>query len=43
MKHWINQHTQALGLVFGRMRHRLLATLVMWCVMGVTVCPPFCL
>ena len=40
MKHWINQHTQALGLVFGRMRHRLLATLVMWCVMGVTVCLP---
>ena len=40
MKHWINQHTQALRLVFGRMRHRLLATLVMWCVMGVTVCLP---
>ena len=40
MRPWINQHKQALRLVLGRMRHRLLATLVMWCVMGVTVCLP---
>lgn len=40
MKQWLNQHGQALGLVLGRMRRNLAATLMMCCVMGVTLCLP---
>lgn len=40
MKQWLNQHEQALGLVLSRMRRNLLATLLMFCVMGVTLCLP---
>jgi cell division transport system permease protein len=40
MKHWLNQHTQALGLVLKRMRKNLLATLLMFIVMGVTLSLP---
>lgn len=40
MKHWLNQHTQALSLVAKRMRENLLATLLMFVVMGVTLCLP---
>ncbi|CAG0957096.1 Cell division protein FtsX [Methylophilaceae bacterium] len=40
MKHWINQHRQALQLVLGRMRNNLLATSIMFAVMGVTLCLP---
>ncbi len=40
MKHWLNQHTQALGLVLKRMRKNLLATLLMFVVMGATLSLP---
>lgn len=40
MKEWLNQHQQALKQVLARMRHQLLATLMMCCVMGVTLCLP---
>ena len=40
MKQWLNQHTQALHQVLGRMRLNLIATLMMCCVMGVTLCLP---
>jgi len=40
MKQWLNQHQQALQIVLTRMRHNLLATLMMFCVMGVTLCLP---
>ena len=40
MKEWLNQHQQALKQVLSRMRHHLLATLMMCCVMGVTLCLP---
>ena len=40
MKQWLNQHAQTLGLVLGRMRRNLAATLMMCCVMGVTLCLP---
>ena len=40
MKQWLNQHAQALGLVLRRMRRNLAATLMMCCVMGVTLCLP---
>jgi cell division transport system permease protein len=40
MKQWLNQHQQALQIVLTRMRHNLLATLLMFCVMGVTLCLP---
>lgn len=40
MKHWLNQHHQALNLVAGRMRENLLATLLMFVVMGATLSLP---
>jgi cell division transport system permease protein len=40
VKHWLNQHHQALGLVLKRMRKNLLATLLMFIVMGVTLSLP---
>jgi len=40
MKQWFNQHQQALQIVLTRMRRNLLATLLMFCVMGVTLCLP---
>jgi len=40
MKQWLNQHQQALQIVLTRMRHHMLATLLMFCVMGVTLCLP---
>lgn len=40
MKHWLNQHTEALSLVSGRMRNNLLATILMFVLMGVTLCLP---
>lgn len=40
MKEWLNQHQQALKQVLSRMRHHLLATFMMCCVMGVTLCLP---
>lgn len=40
MKQWLNQHAQALQLVLRRMRRNILATLLMCCVMGVTLSLP---
>lgn len=40
MKQWLNQHIQALQLVLSRMRRNAIATLMMCCVMGVTLCLP---
>lgn len=40
MKHWLNQHLQAMSLVAKRMKENLLATLLMFVVMGVTLCLP---
>lgn len=40
MKEWLNQHQQAIKQVLSRMRHHLLATFMMCCVMGVTLCLP---
>ncbi|MDP2248331.1 MAG: permease-like cell division protein FtsX [Nitrosomonadales bacterium] len=40
MKHWLNQHTQAIELVLKRMKDHLLATILMFVVMGVTLCLP---
>src|SRR3989344_2983364 len=40
MKQWLNQHLQALQLVISRMRRNAVATLMMCCVMGVTLCLP---
>lgn len=40
MKHWLNQHAQALDLVTKRMRENLLATILMFVLMGVTLCLP---
>jgi len=40
MKQWLNQHKQALSQVLSRMRLNLIATLMMCCVMGVTLCLP---
>lgn len=40
MKQWLNQHIQALQLVLSRMRHNVITTLMMCCVMGVTLCLP---
>ena len=37
---WLNQHTQPLQLVLGRMRQNLLATVLMCCVIGVTLSLP---
>jgi cell division transport system permease protein len=40
MKHWLNQHRQALSLVSKRMRENSLATMLMFVVMGVTLSLP---
>jgi cell division transport system permease protein len=40
MSLWLNQHQQPLKLVIGRMRNNLMATLLMFCVIGVTICLP---
>jgi cell division transport system permease protein len=40
MRQWLNHHSQALHLILLRMRHNMLATLMMCCVMGVTLCLP---
>jgi cell division transport system permease protein len=40
MKQWLNQHSLALQLVLKRMRRHNLTTLMMACVMGVTLCLP---
>ena len=40
MSLWLNQHQQPLKLVIGRMRNNLMATLLMFCVIGVTLCLP---
>jgi len=40
MKQWLNHHAQALDLIIVRMRRNMLATLMMCCVMGVTLCLP---
>lgn len=40
MRQGLNQHAQALQLVLHRMRRNLGATLIMCCVMGVTLCLP---
>jgi cell division transport system permease protein len=40
MKQWMNHHAQALDLIIVRMRRNMLATLLMCCVMGVTLCLP---
>src|SRR5665647_2041677 len=40
MKQWLNQHLQALQLVLSRMRRNAIATLMMCCVIGVTLCLP---
>lgn len=40
MKQWTSQHIQALGLVIGRMGRTRLATLMMLCVIGVTLSLP---
>lgn len=40
MRQWLNQHLQALQLVLSRMRRNAVATIMMCCVMGVTLCLP---
>ncbi len=40
MSLWLIQHQQPLKLVIGRMRNNLMATLLMFCVIGVTLCLP---
>ena len=40
MKLWLNQYFQPLKMVLGRMRQQLLATVLMCCVMGVTLSLP---
>ena len=40
MRQWLNQHSQALQLVLSRMGRNSIATLMMCCVMGVTLCLP---
>jgi cell division transport system permease protein len=40
MSLWLSQHQQPLQLVIGRMRNNLMATLLMFCVIGVTICLP---
>jgi cell division transport system permease protein len=40
MSLWLSQHQQPLKLVIGRMRNNLMATLLMFCVIGVTICLP---
>ena len=40
MNQWLNQHIQPLRMVLGRMRQNLLGTVLMCCVMGVTLSLP---
>ncbi|NOT68408.1 MAG: ABC transporter permease [Methylophilaceae bacterium] len=40
MKQWLNQHSRALLLILERMRRNWPSTLMMACVMGVTLCLP---
>ena len=40
MSLWLSHHQQPLKLVIGRMRNNLMATLLMFCVIGVTLCLP---
>jgi cell division transport system permease protein len=40
MRQWLNQHLQAVRVVLSRMRRNSLATLMMCCVIGVTLCLP---
>ena len=40
MRQWLNQHLQAFSMVISRMHQNLLATLIMFCVIGVTLCLP---
>lgn len=40
MNQWLNQHIQPLKMVLGRMRQNLLGTVLMCCVMGVTLSLP---
>jgi cell division transport system permease protein len=40
MRQWLNQHLQAIRVVLSRMRRNSLATLMMCCVIGVTLCLP---
>jgi cell division transport system permease protein len=40
MNQWLNQHSQPFQLVLGRMRQNLLATILMCCVIGVTLSLP---
>lgn len=40
MKQWLNLHGQAMKLVMERLRRNAWATLIMWCVMGITLSLP---
>ena len=40
MNQWLNQHIQPLQMVLGRMHQNLLGTVLMCCVMGVTLSLP---
>jgi cell division transport system permease protein len=40
MNKWLNQHTQPLKMVLGRMRQNLIGTVLICCVMGVTLSLP---
>lgn len=40
MRQWLNLNTHAIGLVLARLRRNMLATLLMWCVMGITLALP---
>jgi cell division transport system permease protein len=40
VKNWLNQHVQAVDLITRRMKKNLLATILMFVVMGVTLCLP---
>lgn len=40
MKQWLNLNMHAIRLVLSRLRRNMLATLLMWCVMGITLALP---
>lgn len=40
MRQWLNLHGQAMSLVLHRLRRNAWATLIMWCVMGITLALP---
>jgi cell division transport system permease protein len=40
MSVWLNQHQQPIQLVLTKMRRNLMATMLMFCVIGVTLCLP---